>query len=590
MQKGRAALSFFVSLKNIGKRLTDWVKETVGGFSYLGKVRLRKFMGLPKKLKAGERVVSFVALAAIGAAVFSLVWEGSFSKFTIEPVSFGSYTEAVVGRVQTINPIFVQTDADRDLVRLTFSALMKVDDKGEVVPDLAESVKTDPKGLWYEFKLRSNLKWSDGVELTANDVFYTYGLVKRGDYVGAYMQFLAGVEIKKVGQDTIRFELKKPFAPFMNTALLGILPAHIWSGKTLDEMASDTQNFQPVCSGPYKVAKTAAMNGVLSSIELVRNEYSGVQVYIPKITLRFFDDFESAFAAYKKKEVQGLAGIPAGQVQEVTGTGGKLFQLPLPQYTAAFFNLKNPNMAKPWLREALSLAVNKSQIIRQALGGLALEISSPVLPGYLGYTENVRKYAYNVDAARTVLEKNGCRLVDGKLLVGSKPLNIKITYPNSSLHEQIAQQVKTDWENLGISVELDAKDIVELQQVTIPEKGFDVLLFGENVGIDADPYPYWHSSQVANGFNISSLENVDIDKLLEEARTEIVSSKRAEYYSEFAQKVTKANPAIFLYQPYYGFVVDTKIKGVKLTRLYTGTDRFNQINDWYIKEKKVKIK
>ena len=113
------------------------------------------------------------------------------------------------------------------------------------------------------------------------------------------------------------------------------------------------------------------------------------------------------------------------------------------------------------------------------------------------------------------------------------------------------------------------------------------MLFGEILGVDPDPYAFWHSSQIdENGLNLANFKNSEADNLLEKARKEAEESKRAEYYSKFQDILIKEIPSIFLYNPKYNYVVSNKIKGIDLIRIVTPTDRLNGIASWYIKTRK----
>ena len=139
---------------------------------------------------------------------------------------------------------------------------------------------------------------------------------------------------------------------------------------------------------------------------------------------------------------------------------------------------------------------------------------------------------------------------------------------------QVVQQL------VGVKSKAEIKKVIE-------EKSYEVLLYGEIIGFDPDPYPFWHSSQnKVSGLNLSGFNNEEADKLLEEARVTTDKIIREEKYKKFQEILTKEKPAIFLYQPLYSYTVDKNIKGVKIDKVVSPADRFSNVEDWYVKTKK----
>ncbi len=121
---------------------------------------------------------------------------------------------------------------------------------------------------------------------------------------------------------------------------------------------------------------------------------------------------------------------------------------------------------------------------------------------------------------------------------------------------------------------------------TLKNRDYQILLYGEIIGGDPDLFPFWHSSQTDYpGLNLSLFSNRDADKLLEEARSETAPDKREEMYKKFQELLVKELPAIFLYTPSHVMAMDKKIKGVQMERITRPSDRYNGLNDWYVKTK-----
>lgn len=118
------------------------------------------------------------------------------------------------------------------------------------------------------------------------------------------------------------------------------------------------------------------------------------------------------------------------------------------------------------------------------------------------------------------------------------------------------------WEKLGLHVEINAMDLGALQQTAIRPRNYDVLLYGQDLGVDSDVYSYWHSSQVSDpGLNVSNYSSVEVDKLLEAGRIAKDSEYRQSRYAAFLQAWSKDLPAIILYTPFYNYAQSDALHG-----------------------------
>jgi len=165
-------------------------------------------------------------------------------------------------------------------------------------------------------------------------------------------------------------------------------------------------------------------------------------------------------------------------------------------------------------------------------------------------------------------------------------LNLKTT--DYSILPEIAENIKNQFENIGIKISIETFSSSEIKKI-IRERNYDILLFGETLGAIPDPMPYWHSTQIFDpGLNLTFWDNEEADKLLEQIRTYATpdSATRKSDLEEFQDIFLEENPAIILYSPNYNYY-NTKVNGIKINKLITPSSRFSNIEDWYIKIKKI---
>ncbi len=184
------------------------------------------------------------------AAFLGLLWKIDKSLAIEIPKDGGTLEEGIIGTPRFINPLLAISDADRDLVSLIYSGLLRADGQGGLMNDLAEKYEISEDGTLYTFTLKENLVWSDKKPLTGDDVLFTVQMAKNPVLKSNQRANWEGVEVEKIDDRTIRFSLKRPYAPFIENMTLGILPKHIWGEIPPEQMTLTDFNIKPVGSGP----------------------------------------------------------------------------------------------------------------------------------------------------------------------------------------------------------------------------------------------------------------------------------------------------------------------------------------------------
>lgn len=530
---------------------------------------------------------------------FSLAVRSYFNR-TQKTADFGGkYQEGIIGQQpRFLNPILAQTnDTDRDLVQIIFSSLLKYDEADNLVSDLAESYEIKDNGLIYEFTLRKDAKWHDKEPLTADDVVFTVKTIQSPEYKSPLKINWSGVEAEKVDDYTVRFTLKNIYAPFLHNMTVGILPKHLWAGISAQNFPLAEYNLKPIGSGPYKFKELKKdKSGTIQFIELEKNKnFYLKEPYISNLVFRFYQSETAAVQAFNKRQVDGLNFISAGQKSKIVRRDINVYQIGLPRYFAVFFNqTQSKALSDKTVRLALSYATDKKEIIEKVLSGNGLAMDSPLLPGLLGYTAETKIYDFAPEHARNILEANDWKDNDNDGLrekkIGSEEIKLEITLITTDWSElkEAANLLKEQWEKVGAKINLETVGPGMIRGDYIRPRNYQALLFGEVLGADPDPFAFWHSSQKRDpGLNLSLYDNKKVDKLLEEARQILEPENRIGKYKEFQELLIDEAPAIFLYSPAYLYPVDTKIKGISFKNLSLPSQRFSQIENWYIKTDRV---
>ncbi|MFA7169876.1 MAG: peptide ABC transporter substrate-binding protein [Candidatus Paceibacterota bacterium] len=507
--------------------------------------------------------------------------------------SGGEYTEAIVGQTRFINPILSQTnDTDADLTRLTFSSLLKTGQDGKLENDLTESYEISEDKLTYTFHIKQDVLWHDGVQLTADDITYTIKTIQNNNYYSPLITNWKGVRAEKVDDYTINFILKNTYSPFLNNLTFGILPQHLWEQISANEFPLSELNFQPVGSGPYKFDSfTKDKNGKILSIGLVANpDYYDHESYIDKITFKFYTSEEDAISAFNRKEVKGINYLSPSNLEKIVEIENKnVYRLSIPRYYAVFFNqTQSKALSDSTVRLALSYAIDKDKIIEDVLKGEGQKIETPIPSQLLGYNPATKIYDFAKEHAQNILTEAGWIDGDGDGIreKGDEKLSFTLVATDWTDIAATATELQAMWKEIGAEVKIETTD--NIQEDYIKTRSYQAILFGEILNYDPDPFAFWHSSQKKDpGLNLSLYDNPDVDKILEEARKETDPNVRAQKYQEFQNLVVDSVPAIFLYSPNYIYLQDKSVKDINAQNIITPSDRFNNVEDWYIKTKRV---
>ncbi|OGE74440.1 MAG: hypothetical protein A3I07_00795 [Candidatus Doudnabacteria bacterium RIFCSPLOWO2_02_FULL_42_9] len=532
------------------------------------------------------------------ATLFFLVISGgfllvqAFAEKGPGPHYGGEIVEGLVGQPQFINPLLSLTSSvDTDVSRVVYAQLLKFDQEQNLTTDLAESIPTvseDQKT--YTLKLKPNLKWSDGKPLNADDVLFTIQRIQNIEYESPLRPNWSRVKAEKIDDLSIQLTLREVSASFMNNFTLGIIPKHIWEELSPRNFRLSDSNLKPIGSGPYTVREIRkTSDGDIKSITLRANQnYHEGSPYITTLTFRFYDDYDSLLAAYQGKEIQSIGFLPFDKKAFLSQSDRvNQYRVNLPQYQAVFFNLpKNSILAEKAVRQALWLATDRNQIITEVFNDNAAPAFGPILPGSMGYNEKIEESVhYNLDEAVILLEKAGWVLPPNSTVRAKKDKLLEFNLAlsgNLVLNVKTAQLLQSQWEKIGVKINLIPVGPDELETDFIRPRAFDALLFSENVGADPDPFPFWHGTQRNDpGLNLSGFVNTEADKLLTDARQTIDEATRVKNYLRFQEIINDELPAIFLARSLYIYNVPKKIQGINLDNIVSPADRFLDIKNWY---------
>lgn len=539
-------------------------------------------------------IVAFVTVVLAGS-----IW-GTVSfiaQWTVGvPRAGGVYREGIViGQPRRVTPILAQTnDVDMGLSRLIYSGLLKLAPDGTLTGDLAERVDVSDDGKVYSARLRQGVRWHDGEPFSAKDVVFTFRTIQNPDTKSPSAQSFQGVVVEETDDRTVTFTLREPYAPFLYNLTTGIVPEHVWASVEPQNMSLAEANLKPIGTGAFQFKKSRKRSlGEIVDYELVRYDgYHGERPYLDGVTFVFFSSNEDLLRAFRRRNIDAMNLVSPSLIPEVQRVrGAEIRRVKLPQYFAVFLNdTKNPILADHVVRAALDLATDRERLIAEALHGEGVRADAPIPAGFLGHVSAIRTATFDVEKAKQNLEEAGWKDTDGDGLRQKEDRKLQFTIVTTDVPEyaRTAELLAEGWRAIGADVAVETKSVGTVQADVIRPRNYDALLYGEVLGADPDPYPFWHSTQTRDpGVNLALYKDRAADKLLEEARKTTDTQARSAIYQKFQEQLIEDLPAIFLYSPLYTYATRGTLRGTMLEALPLPSERFTTVSSWYMRTKRV---
>lgn len=448
-----------------------------------------------------------------------------------------------------LDPHTITAAASIRIFRQIYNTLVDVDDDMNFVPELAESW-TQPDDLTYIFKLKEGVKFHNGREMVAEDVKYSFERVLDPDVAAIGKSYYNMIDNMEVIDDyTIKFTLKEPFAPFLTnlTSLYGaIVPK---------EVVEENGNLMQVAcgTGPFVLKEWIPDNKIVLEknpdyFEEGLPKLDGIEYYV-------MTEESSRIAAIRTGEVD-LIKLSAQSIPLVEGNNDIAIRpYQSNEYSYLGFNLDLEKFQDVRVRQAISLAINRQEIIDLAYNGEAT-ISGFVTPAMgkwpIDYA-NEDLYQQNIDKAKQLMADAG--YPDGFETTIAVGLYDDIRATGQILQKQLEQ--------IGIKAEI--QNLESGQYVDAWSNRTHEMMAGRN-GAGTDPNRSVAFFFSTNGSaNVWGYSNPEVDALCDEGKVTIDEAKREGIYKEAQKLVLNDSPNIFMASPMEYFCTGSNIEGFEPT-------------------------
>lgn len=474
-------------------------------------------------------------------------------------ITMGSLADA-----KRLLPFLASDSSSGEISGFIYHGLVKYDKNIRLTGDIAKSWEVSRDGLRITFHLREGVRWQDGMELTADDVIFTYNKVIDPKVPTPYSSIYGPVRsVKALDKYTVQVTYKEPFAPALESWGMGIVPKHLLDGK---DLASPEINRNPVGNGPYRL--TEWVTGQKIVLDAFDNYFEG-RPNIDKVIYRIIPDTATMFLELKFGGIDFMGLTPPQyKLQANSAFFNKYFQkfrYPSFGYTYMGYNLLNPLFSDVRVRQAIAHAINKKEIIAGVLLGYGTPCTGPFPPESWAYNPDVKDYEYSPAKALAMLADAGWKMDPSGLLEKDGRKFSFTVLVNQGNDERIktAEILKEQLKLVGIEIKIKVLEWQAMLHDFIDKKRFDAVIMGWALSRDPDIYDIFHSSKTKEGeFNFISYRNSTVDRLLLEGRRTFSLERRKMIYHRIHQILAEEQPYAFLYVPDALPVLNKRFKGV----------------------------
>lgn len=556
----------------------------------------RKFVTsrLDRLSSVRRNVSGWIILVMLMIGASAAQWAASKDAYMITTyTSGGSYSDGVLGPLETLNPIFAKTSAERSAAKLLFAGLYRYDMTGNIKSDLAESMTVNQKETEYIVKLQKGLRWSDGKNITAADVLFTLRLLASPE-TRAEISGWQSIKFEKIDELTVKFILPSSYAPFVHALTFPVLPEHILRDVKPSELREHPFGKSPVTSGPFafRMLQNVTSDGSKKILYTVANDnYYGGTPKLERFQLYVYPSQNDIVKSLRTREITGTPELVYNnQSDEIKNTYSSEPHT-INNGVYALFNSTSQYLQSKPVRQALALSVNVSEL-RKLLSSETEEMNGPVLNNLLD--EKVKPKSYSIKEAKGLLDTAGWKIAGGVRQKDNQKLTLNIVAPKNENYEKIAKRLAEVWQkelNITTDVKIvDVNDVSQsiLQNVLLP-RNFDVLIYELAMGGDPDVYAYWHSSQATSGgLNFSNYNNAVADDALASGRSKLSRRQRMDRYGKFTSIWQQDIPAIALYQTKIDYIHLNSAKALaEDASLVSAVDRYTDVAYWSVNKTQV---
>lgn len=475
-------------------------------------------------------------------------------------IIFGS-----IGEASNLIPYLATDSASHEIADLIFVAPLRYDKNLNIEPFAAESYEIADEGRVLRFRLRPGILWEDGVELTADDVYFTWKIVTDPATASPYAEdFLAVKEFRVTGRYSFEVRYERFFARALASWMSAILPRHLLEGQNLRTSAFARK---PVGAGPYRLQRWEPGSRIILTAS---PSYFEGRPHISEVVYRIIPDNATMFLETRAGKLDVMGLTPQQYLRQTNGEPW-VSQFHKYRYLAAVyvymgFNLEHPFFQDRRVRRAISCALDRDALVQGVLWGQGVAAFGPYKPGTWAYHPSMHPVQQDQTLSRRLLAEAGFADTDGDGILEKDGKPFRFTILTNQGNEQrilTATVIQSQLRAIGVDVRIRTVEWAAFIKEFVDKGRFDAVILGWTISQDPDIFSVWHSSSARpGGLNFVRYKNPELDRLLERAQTESVLERRKELYWRVQEILDADQPYCFLFVPYALPVIQARFRGI----------------------------
>ena len=496
-------------------------------------------------------------------------------------LNYGEY-----GRPTTLDPITSNDMISMRITELIFNGLVGINEKQEIVPELAERWEISEDGTFYTFYLRQDVTWHPKEEeepapFTADDVIFTFNIMMHPKTITSMKVRYEFIEsVTKMDDYTVQFTLKRPILNALAKFSFKVIPKN---GPENPEFLSREDPFaqKPIGTGPYMLKNITADREVI----LVANEnYFKGRPHIDKFAARPFADQNIMSQALLFNAIDMIVLVNHRDIPQIQGDKRYVMQ-PYNALSYSFFgyNMRKPFLADKRVRKAFTYAVNRQEMLDSFFQGQGTIISGPFAPGSWAYNLDVQPIEFDPEKAIGLLNEAGfVKGDDGIMAKDGQRLSLTLKVPIAKESEAVKRVVlafKNYLNKIGVDVEGEFKEWLAWKEDVFFKHDFDIIFASWVFDDSADISSLFHSAEIGPWKNnFGAYSNPEIDSLIVESKLTLDHEKRRTINRKLHAIIADENPYTFLWTLTNYAAFNKKLRRVAIHPYKF----FSFADDWFI--------
>ncbi len=478
------------------------------------------------------------------------------------------YGEA--GRLDTFDPFTTHEASGQRLADLIFDGLVSIDSSGRYLPGLATSWKISGSRTSIDFNLRKQVYWHGSKEeFDADDVLTTVRLLKSAESeIPNKERFEVIGSVKKINSHKIRVQLQRALLDPLRVLAFKIIPHHVLTAdKSLKRGSAFARH--PIGTGPYAFVRASDHGEVLLR---ANTKYFAKKAKIKQIVLKTFSDQSIMAQSLMFNSLDLITYVSPRDLSEVIGDR-KLSVIPYDALSFTFFAMNTGRgiLKDTRIRQGISHAVNRSEMLQAFFRGKGQLISGPFPPTSWAYNLNVKGLDYSPEKSRMLFSQAGLKDLDNDGFLetsDAKPVKLVFTVPLAGESEMVKRMVlafQNYLKQVGLKVELQFMDWLVWKNQVIGKRDYDLTIASWSFDDASNITSLFHSSSAQPwGNNFVNFKNDEVDSLLTEAdATNDFEKKRAIYHKVHAI-LAKEVPYTYLWTLMHHAAHSSKLSSVRI--------------------------